>query len=229
MGPRIVIPSCLCEEYLERLHQGHLSTTKVQQNACQHLFWPGLDVDIIDYTRRCQKCICHSLPPKEPLQAHDVPHQPWECIAMDYFYMNDRLHILICDYFSRFPLIFQIKTTSFANLKDHLQELFSVEGTPEEIMSDIEPLFNDKEFSSYLTDLGIDTPPCHQTTHRVMASSRDRSRQWQGSWRKQQALGGVSRKPWPVWEQCHWEMDCPHQQRYFMGGALWQERQTQWM
>ena len=56
-GPRIVIPSCLCEEYLQRLHQGHLSATKVQQNARQHLYWPGLDADIADYTRRCQECI----------------------------------------------------------------------------------------------------------------------------------------------------------------------------
>ena len=38
MGPRIVIPSCLHEEYLEKLHQGHLSATKVQQNAHQHLY-----------------------------------------------------------------------------------------------------------------------------------------------------------------------------------------------
>ena len=73
MGPRIEIPSCLHEEYLERLHHGHLSATKIQQNAHQHLYWPGLDVDILDYTRRCQECIRWSLPPKEPLQAYDVP------------------------------------------------------------------------------------------------------------------------------------------------------------
>ena len=47
----------LHEEYLQRLHQGHLSATKVQQNARQHLYWPGLDADIADYTRRCQECI----------------------------------------------------------------------------------------------------------------------------------------------------------------------------
>ena len=155
MGPRIVIPSCLREEYLQRLHQGHLSATKVQQNARQHLYWPGLDADIADYTRRCQECICRSQPPKEPLQAHEVPQEPWERIAMDYFYMNGRLYILICDYFSKFPFLFQVKTTSFANLKDHLEELFSVEGTPDEIMSDNGPPFNGKEFSSYLTGLGI--------------------------------------------------------------------------
>ena len=74
---------------------------------------------------------------------------------MDYFYMNGRLYILICDYFSKFPFMFQVKTMSFTNLKDHLEELFSVEGIPDEIMSDNGPPFNGKEFSSYLTGLGI--------------------------------------------------------------------------
>ena len=154
-GPRIVIPGCLHEEYLQRLHQGHLSATKVQQNARQHLYWPRLDADIIDYTRRCQECIKRSLPPKEPLQAHDVPEQPWECIAMDYFYASGKLYILICDYFSKFPFLFQMKSTSWANLKHHLTELFAIEGTPDEIMSDNGPPFNGKEFSDFLSGLGI--------------------------------------------------------------------------
>ena len=51
--------------------------------------------------------------------------------------------------------MFQVKTMSFTNLKDHLEELFSVEGIPDEIMSDNGPPFNGKEFSSYLTGLGI--------------------------------------------------------------------------
>ena len=128
-----------CEEYLQRLHHGHLSATKVQQNARQHLYWPGLDADIIDYT----------------LQAHNVPEQPWECIAMDYFYASGKLYILICDYFSKFPFLFQMKSTSWANLKHHLMELFGIEGTPDEIMSDNGPPFNGKEFSDFLSGLGI--------------------------------------------------------------------------
>ena len=177
MNPRIVILSCFHGEYLERLHHGHLSATKVQQNACQHLYWPRLDADIIDYTRRCQECIHLSLPPKKQLQSHDVPQQPWECIVMNYFYVNCSLHILICDYFSKFPFLFQTKTMSFANLKDHLQELFSIEGTPKEIMSNNGPPLMAKNSVLILQVLASDTPPHHQTTHIVMASSRDRSRQ----------------------------------------------------
>ena len=74
---------------------------------------------------------------------------------MDYFYSSGKLYILICDYFSKFPFLFQMKTTNWANLKDHLTELFAIEGTPDEIMSDNGPPFNGKEFSDFLSGLGI--------------------------------------------------------------------------
>ena len=73
---------------------------------------------------------------------------------MDHFYFNGKLFLLVCDYF-KFPFLFQTKSTSFANIKDHLQELFSIEGTPDEIMSDNGPPFSSKEFNSFLSGLGI--------------------------------------------------------------------------
>ena len=36
-GPRLVIPRELQEEYLHRLHEGHLSANKVQENAGEHM------------------------------------------------------------------------------------------------------------------------------------------------------------------------------------------------
>ena len=36
-GPRLIIPGKLQEEYLSRLHEGHLSASKVQENAKQHM------------------------------------------------------------------------------------------------------------------------------------------------------------------------------------------------
>ena len=137
------------------MHYGHLSASKIQDNARQHLYWPGLDADITDYMRRCQECIKKAHPPKEPLQARDVPSQPWECITMDHFYQNGRLYLLVCDYFSKFPFIFQTKSTSFAYIKEQLEELFGLEGAPDEIMSDNGPPFSSREFNSFLSGLGI--------------------------------------------------------------------------
>ena len=84
-GPRIVIPGELRETYLRRLHEGHLSAKKVQENARYHVYWPGWEADISDYTMRCQECIKRSRPAKEPLQPHDIPEGPWRKIGMDFF------------------------------------------------------------------------------------------------------------------------------------------------
>ena len=50
-GPRLIIPGELQEEYLSRLHEGHLLASKVQENAKQHMYWTGIDADIEDYTK----------------------------------------------------------------------------------------------------------------------------------------------------------------------------------
>ena len=56
-GPRLVVPHELQEEYLHRLYEGHLSAKKVQDNTKEHMYWPGINADIEDYTQRCQECI----------------------------------------------------------------------------------------------------------------------------------------------------------------------------
>ena len=153
-GPRLVIPGELHEEYLQRLHEGHLSSNKVQENAKEHMYWIGINADIEDYTKRCQECIKRSQTAKEPLQPHDIPEGPWRKLGMDYFHFNGNTYVLICDYFSKFPFMFKAKT-SFWSLRDHLIDLFSIEGYPDEIVSDNGPPFNSKEFAKFLSGLGI--------------------------------------------------------------------------
>ena len=102
-GPSLVIPAVLRESYLQRLHKGHLSASKVVTNTKQHMFWPGMEVDIRDYTRRWQVYIKRSRPAREPLQPHEIPDGPWQKIGMDFFDLQGKCYILICDYFSKFP------------------------------------------------------------------------------------------------------------------------------
>ena len=153
-GLRLIIPRELQEEYLSCLHKGHLSASKVQENAKQHMYWTGIDAGIEDYTKRCQECIKRSQVAKEPLQLHDIPEGPWRKIGMDYFNFDGNSYVLICDYFSKFPFLYRAKT-SFWSLRDHLIDLFSIEGYPDEIVSDNGPLFQSKEFAKFLSLLGI--------------------------------------------------------------------------
>ena len=61
---------------------------------------------------------------------------------------------MICDYFSKFPFLYRAKT-SFWSLRDRLIDLFSIEGYPDEIVSDNGPSFQSKEFAKFLSGLGI--------------------------------------------------------------------------
>ena len=61
---------------------------------------------------------------------------------------------MICDYFSKFPFLYRAKT-SFWSLRDRLIGLFSIEGYPDEIVSDNGPPFQSKEFTKFLSGLGI--------------------------------------------------------------------------
>ena len=153
-GLRLIIPGELQEEYLSRLHKGHLSASKVQENAKQHMYWTGIDADIEDYTKQCQECIKRSQVAKEPLQPHDIPEGPWRKLGIDYFAFDGNSYVLICDYFSKFPFLYRAKT-SFWSLRDRLIDLFSIEGYPDEIVSDNGPLFQSKEFAKFLSGLGI--------------------------------------------------------------------------
>ena len=153
-GPRLIIPGELQEEYLSCLHESHLSANKVQENAKQHMYWTGIDADIENYTKRCQECIKQSQVAKEPLQPHDIPEGPWRKLGMDYFNFDGNSYVLICDYFLKFPFLYRAKT-SLWSLRDHLIDLFSIEGYPDEIISDNGPPFQSKEFAKFLSGLGI--------------------------------------------------------------------------
>ena len=152
-GPSLIIPAALRENYLQRLHEGHLSASKTITNARQHMFWPGIEADIKDYTR-CQVCIKRSRPAREPLQPHEIPDGPWQKLGMDFFDLKGKCYILICDYFSKFPFMFSCKT-SWGSLKDRLIDLFSNKGFPKEIISDNGSPFNSQEFTDYLSSHGV--------------------------------------------------------------------------
>ena len=153
-GLSLVIPAVLRESYLHHLHEGHLSVGKVKSNAKQHIFWPGMEADITDYMRQCQVCIKRSRPAREPLQPHEIPDGPWQKLGMDFFDLQGKCYILICDYFSKFPYMFSCKT-SWGSLKDCLIELFANEGYPKEIISDNGSPFNSQEFAEFLSSHGV--------------------------------------------------------------------------
>ena len=81
---RIIIPSELRKEILERIHSGHLGMDKCKRRARDSVFWPGLSNQIEQRVRKCESCIKFApSKQKEAMLSYTVPTRPWQKIASD--------------------------------------------------------------------------------------------------------------------------------------------------
>ena len=95
---------------------------------------------------------CSNLP-VEMLKPHGVPPRPWVKIGADFF--QDHLgkkHLIVADYFSKFPYVFPVASAHHFKTITHLRELFVAEGVPAIVMSDNGPPFNGEEFRQFARD-----------------------------------------------------------------------------
>ena len=56
-GQKIVVPSSLRGEMLEKLHEGHLGINKTIARARDVLFWPRMSVEITEKIKNCPVCL----------------------------------------------------------------------------------------------------------------------------------------------------------------------------
>jgi hypothetical protein len=72
----------------------------------------------------------------EPIQAHDIPSQPWTKIATDIFTLDGADYVLLVDYHSKYPVVRRIQNMKSATVASIFSDVFSMFGPPSIIMSD---------------------------------------------------------------------------------------------
>ena len=152
-GERVVIPPSCRDNIMADLHGSHASINKAMDLARTCVYWPGMEADVTNYIKQCLTCIKCSNLPVEMLHPHEVPPRPWVKIGVDFF--QDHLgkkHLIVADYFSKFPYMFPVASTHHFKTITHLRELFAAEGVPAIIMSDNGPPFNGEEFRQFSRD-----------------------------------------------------------------------------
>ena len=101
------------------------------------------------------------------LHPHEVPPGPWVKIGI-YFFQDHlgKKHLIVADYFSKFPYMFPVASTHHFKTISHLWELFAAEGMPTIIMSDNRPPFNRDKFRQFSCDFDFvhttSSPHFHQ-------------------------------------------------------------------
>ena len=157
------------------LHGSHASINKAMDLARTCIYWPGMEADITDYIKRCLTCIESSNLPVKMLHPHEVPPRPWVKIGVDLLPRTiwGKKHLIVADYFSKFPYMFPVASTHHSKTISHLRELFAAEGVPAIIMSDNGPPFNGDEFRQFSRDFDFvhttSSPHFHQSNGFIEA------------------------------------------------------------
>ena len=96
---RILIPSAMRLEVLDKIHQGHQGITKCRERAKQAVWWSGLSRQIEDMVSSCRVCATHRINKPEPLCPTVFPERPWQVGGTDLFYSQSVDYLLVVDYF----------------------------------------------------------------------------------------------------------------------------------
>ena len=83
----------------------------------------------------CQMCEhCQELQPQQPQQPmkmHDKPGMPWVKVETDLFEINGKSYLIILDYFSRYPVVKELWSTTAEAVIAIMRETFGVLGVPD--------------------------------------------------------------------------------------------------
>ena len=154
-GNQVVIPSTVRDDILRQLHEGHQGIDKTRRLARASVFWPGINRDIERLCKACEHC--QQLQPeqaKEPMKMHEKPLHPWSKLGTDLFEIDGVTYLLISDYYSKYPVVTRLQSTSANCVIDATKEALSMLGTPKEIVSDNGPQFL-TAYDTFCKDWGI--------------------------------------------------------------------------
>ncbi|UYV85035.1 K02A2.6-like [Cordylochernes scorpioides] len=148
-GLRVIIPSNMRKDVLNRIHAGHQGITKCRARAKDHVWWPGIGQEIQDMVKTCEKCIENQPLKHEPLIPNDFPERPWQKVGMDLFHYEGSEYLVVVDYFSRFIEVVRLTKLSSEAVVDHCKAIFARHGIPDIVISDNGPQFRPSTTSAF--------------------------------------------------------------------------------
>ncbi|CAC5400091.1 unnamed protein product [Mytilus coruscus] len=88
-GEKIIIPTSMRKNMLNKLHEGHLGIEKTRKLARNSIFWPGINAQITDFISKCSVCLeSRRSNTKEPMAESETPELPWMTVGTDIFLLE---------------------------------------------------------------------------------------------------------------------------------------------
>ncbi|UYV84592.1 K02A2.6-like [Cordylochernes scorpioides] len=161
---KILVPVSLRNKLLSFAHKAHQGMVRTKQRLRESYWWPGMDKDVEDLVTNCWVCKNHDKRLKSirvPITPVERPANPWTKLGLDIVgpfidsEIGFRFAITLIDYTSKWPEVFCTNKTTSKVIINFLENVFSREGFPREIVTDNGTPFISEEFEDFLGSNGI--------------------------------------------------------------------------
>jgi transposase InsO family protein len=99
--------------------------------------------------KACPVCSRDFITRAEPLIPSKLPDFPWQKVGSDLFNLKGTTYLVVVDYFSRWPEVVKLTSTTSKGVIEALKSIFSRHGTPQVLMSDNGPQYSSQEFAEF--------------------------------------------------------------------------------
>ena len=152
---RIVVPESLQAQTLTKIHQGHQGIQRCRARAQKAVWWLHISNLIEHLIQSCPVCVHSLTPPREPMISSTLPEYPWQKVGSDMFHLYGATYLLTVDYYSRYPEIVKMTSTTSESTIKALRSIFSRLGIPEVLISDNGPQYASKAMEDFAKSYGF--------------------------------------------------------------------------
>ena len=136
-----MVPTSLRGDALHKIHNGHQGIQQCRLRASVSVWWPGISNEIENMVKQCHTYAQQFTPRKEPMITSGLPQYPWQKVAADLFHLNGANYLVVVDYFSRYPEVQKLNSTTSDTVITLLKSMFARFGIPETLVTDKGPQF----------------------------------------------------------------------------------------
>lgn len=174
-GTRIIIPTNMRQQMVNRAHASHLGIQYTVNTARDIMYWPRMTAELTEAVTLCKTCQ-ESNPSnqKEPMMTHPIPQLPWQSTASDCFEVNGEHYVVIVDLYSDYIELAELTDLSSATLIKQIKPIFATHGTPATLITDNGTNYTSKEFKDFTKEWDIhhvtSSPHHHQSNGKSEAA-----------------------------------------------------------
>ncbi len=108
-----------------------------------------------EFVKKCPTCMHLSRPVREAMISSPLPTYPWEKVATNLFEFQGQHYLLLVDYFSRYPEVIRLSSTTPASVISAMKSVIARHGIPSTIVSDNGPQYDSAEMKTFASLYGF--------------------------------------------------------------------------